>query len=142
MLKHEQQRASIGLALSGGAARGIAHVGVLLALADHKIPIDCIAGPSAGSLVGGSLASGLPLAEIEAIGRSLRWRDIGRLTMSRLGVQSNERLGEYLRARLPVTRFEEFPIPFAAVATELNSGQPVILRDRGDVPLAIRASCA
>ena len=137
-----QQRPTIGLALSGGAARGIAHVGVLRALAEHKIPIDYVAGTSAGSLVGGSFASGMPLAEIEAIGRSLRWRDIGRLTMSRLGVQSNERLEEYLRARLPVTRFEEMPIPFAAVATELNSGAPVILRDRGDVPFAIRASCA
>ena len=135
------QRPTIGLALSGGAARGIAHVGVLLALAEHKIPIDCIAGTSAGSLVGGSLASGLPLAEIEAIGRSLRWRDIGRMTMSRLGVQSNERLEEYLRARLPVTRFEELQIPFAAVATDLNSGEPVVLQ-KGDVPFAIRASCA
>ncbi len=141
MLKRDQQRATIGLALSGGAARGIAHVGVLLALAEHKIPIDCIAGTSAGSLVGGSLASGLPLSDIEAIGRSLRWRDIGRMTMSRLGVQSNERLEQYLRARLPVTRFEELQIPFAAVATDLNTGEPVVLQ-KGDVPFAIRASCA
>ncbi len=135
------KRPTIGLALSGGAARGIAHVGVLLALAEHKIPIDCIAGTSAGSLVGGSLASGLPLSDIEAIGRSLRWRDIGRMTMSRLGVQSNERLEQYLRARLPVTRFEELQIPFAAVATDLNTGEPVVLQ-KGDVPFAIRASCA
>jgi len=141
MLRRQQQRATIGLALSGGAARGIAHVGVLLALAEHKIPIDCIAGTSAGSLVGGSLASGLPLYDIEAIGRSLRWRDIGRMTMSRLGVQSNERLEQYLRARLPVTRFEELQIPFAAVATDLNTGEPVVLQ-KGDVPFAIRASCA
>jgi len=141
MLRRQQQRATIGLALSGGAARGIAHVGVLLALAEHKIPIDCIAGTSAGSLVGGSLASGLPLSDIEAIGRSLRWRDIGRMTMSRLGVQSNERLEQYLRARLPVTRFEELQIPFAAVATDLNTGEPVVLQ-KGDVPFAIRASCA
>src|SRR5258705_2688328 len=141
MLKHDQQRASIGLALSGGAARGIAHVGVLLALAEHKIPIDCIAGTSAGSLVGGSLASGLPLAKIEAIGRSLRWRDIGRMTMSRLGVQSNERLEEDLRARLPVTQFEELQIPFAAVATDLTSREPVLLQ-KGDVTFAIRATCA
>jgi len=135
-------RPTIGLALSGGAARGIAHVGVLLALAEHKIPIDYVAGTSAGSLVGGPLASGMPLTEIEAIGRSLRWRDIGRMTMSRLGVQSNERLEAYLRARLPVTRFEDLPIPFAAVATELNTGAAVVFRDRGDLPFAIRASCA
>jgi NTE family protein len=135
-------RPTIGLALSGGAARGIAHVGVLLALAEHKIPIDYVAGTSAGSLVGGPLASGMPLKEIEAIGRNLRWRDIGRITMSRLGVQSNERLEAYLRARLPVTRFEDLPIPFAAVATDLNTGAGVVFRDRGDLPFAIRASCA
>ena len=142
MPKRDPHRPTIGLALSGGAARGIAHIGVLLALAEHKISIDYVAGTSAGSLVGGAFASGMPLAEIEAIGRSLRWRDIGRVTMSRLGVQSNERLDVYLRSRLPVTRFEDLPIPFAAVATDLNSGVPVILRNKGDLPFAIRASCA
>jgi NTE family protein len=64
------------------------------------------------------------------------------MTVSRLGVQSNERLEQYLRERLPITRFEDLPIPFAAVATELESGAAVIMRDRGDVPFAIRASCA
>ena len=142
MLKRELNRATIGLALSGGAARGIAHVGVLLALAEHKIPIDYVAGTSAGALVGGAFASGMPLSKIEGLGLNLRWRDIGRVTMSRLGVQSNERLEQYLRARLPVTRFEELPVPFAAVATELHSGAAVVMKDKGDVPFAIRASCA
>ncbi len=142
MLKRELHRATIGLALSGGAARGIAHVGVLLALAEHKIPIDYVAGTSAGALVGGAFASGMPLSEIEGLGLNLRWRDIGRVTMSRLGVQTNERLEQYLRARMPVTRFEELPIPFAAVATELHSGAAVVMKDHGDVPFAIRASCA
>ena len=132
----------VGLALSGGAARGIAHVGVLQALVENEIPIDFIAGTSAGALVGGATASGMPLSELESLGKSLRWRDIGRMTMSRSGVQSNERLEEYLRARLPKTRFEELPIPFAAVATELSTGKAVILKDAGDVPFAIRASCA
>ena len=132
----------IGLALSGGAARGICHVGVLKALAEYGIPIDCIAGTSAGALVGAVAASGMPLAEIESLGRTLRWRDIGRMTMSRLGVQSNERLEKYLRERLPVTRFEDLAIPLAVVATDLQSGNAVIMRDRGDVPFAIRASCA
>jgi NTE family protein len=137
-----QKRPRIGLALSGGAARGIAQVGVLRALAEHDIPIDCIAGTSAGALVGGTLASGMALSEIESIGRSMRWRDVGRMTMSRMGFQSNERLEQYLRERLPVTRFEDLPIPFAAVATDLQSGKGVILQGEGDVPFAIRASCA
>ena len=132
----------LALALSGGAARGIAHVGVLRALIENKIPIDCIAGTSAGSLVGGALASGMPLEDIQAIGSSLRWRDIGRMTMSRLGVQTNERLEQYLRSRLPKTRFEDLPIPLAVVATDLQSGRAVVMHDHGDVPFAIRASCA
>jgi len=133
---------AIGLALSGGAARGIAHVGVLRALTENGIRIDCVAGTSAGSIVGGAWASGMSIDEIEDLGRKLRWRDIGRVTMSRLGVQSNERLEQYVRARLPVTKFEELPIPFAAVATELKTGAAVVMRDQGDVPFAIRASCA
>ncbi|PWT82988.1 MAG: esterase [Acidobacteria bacterium] len=142
MLSRQKTVPRIALALSGGAARGIAHVGVLRALTENDIPIDAIAGTSAGALVGGAFASGMPLDEIEAIGRSLRWRDIGRMTMSRLGVQTNERLEQYLRARLPKKRFEEFPIPLAVVATDLQSGKPVIMREKGDVPFAIRASCA
>ena len=131
----------IGLALSGGAARGMAHVGVLRAFLENGIQIDCVAGTSAGSIVAGAFAAGMPLEQIEEFGRTLRWRDIGRVTMSRLGVQSNERLEQYLRARLPVTKFEELRVPFAAVATDLATGQAVVLKDEGDVPFAIRASC-
>jgi NTE family protein len=64
------------------------------------------------------------------------------MTMSRLGVQSNERLEAYLRERLRVTRFEELQTPFVAVATDLKSGTAVVMRDHGDLPFAIRASCA
>jgi len=127
--------------LSGGAARGMAHVGVLRAFLENGIQIDCVAGTSAGSIVAGAFAAGMPLEQIEEFGRTLRWRDIGRVTMSRLGVQSNERLEQYLRARLPVTKFEELRVPFAAVATDLATGQAVVLKDEGDVPFAIRASC-
>jgi NTE family protein len=135
-------RPKIGLALSGGAARGMAHAGVLRALAEHNIPIDYVAGTSAGSLVGGAWAAGMSIEQIEDLARKMRWRDIGRVTVSRLGVQSNERLEQYLRERLPITRFENLPVPFAAVATELNSGTAVVMREQGDIPFAIRASCA
>ena len=134
-------RPRVGLALSGGAARGLAHVGVLRAFEEHAIPIDVIAGTSAGALVGGVYAAGLPLDEIEKIGRALHWRDIGRMTLSRLGIQSNARLEDLLRPRLPVTRFEDLLIPFAAVATDLNSGAPVVMSGAGDLAFAIRASC-
>jgi len=131
----------IGLALSGGAARGMAHVGVLRALAENNIPIHCLAGTSAGSIVGGAYASGMSIDEIAEFGRELRWRHIGRVTMSRFGLQSNKRLESYLRSRFPITKFEDLPIPFAAVATDLKSNAAVVMKDEGDMPFAIRASC-
>jgi NTE family protein len=84
----------------------------------------------------------MTVSEIEVIGRQMRWRDVGRSTVSRFGVQSNERTEKYLRARMKVTRFEDLTIPFAAVATDLKTGDAVVMRDSGDVPFAIRASCA
>ena len=132
----------LGLALSGGAARGVAHVGVLKAFEAEGLRVDCVAGTSAGALVGGAYAAGMSVAELEEVGRGLRWRDLGRVTLSRLGVQSSARMEEYIRARFPRTRFEELKIPFAAVATDLRTGAAVVMRDEGDVALAIRASCA
>lgn len=142
VFKGSGRGARLGLALSGGAARGIAHVGVLKVFAEAGIRVDCVAGTSAGALVGGALAAGMSLEEIEQVGRSLRWRDLGRTTLSRLGVQTNARLEEYVRAHFPVTRFEDLPTPFAAVATDLRTGAAVVMRDAGDLALAIRASCA
>jgi NTE family protein len=135
-------RPLIGLALSGGAARGLAHIGVLRVFEQNGIPIDMIAGTSAGSIVGGAYAAGLSADQIAGIGVKLRWRNIGKMTLSRLGLQSNLRLEELLRARLPVSRFEQLRIPFAAVATDLHTGEAVVMSGTGDLPFAIRASCA
>lgn len=141
-MDQKTKRRRIGLALSGGAARGVAHVGVLKVLQEHQVPIDFIAGTSAGSLVGGALAAGMSIKELEDFGRKLRWRDMGRITLSRLGIQSNERLGDLIKEHFPVTRFEQLSIPFAAVATDLHSGSAVVMSGEGDVAFAIRASCA
>jgi NTE family protein len=84
----------------------------------------------------------MTIPELESLGREMRWRNFGRMTLSRLGVQSNARMEEYIRARFPFTRFEEMPLAFAAVATDLHTGQAVVMRDEGDVAFAIRASCA
>ena len=133
-------RPRIGLALSGGAARGIAHVGVLRALQEHQIHIDAIAGASAGALIGGSYASGLSLEALESMARDFRWRYTSRPSFSRLGLQSNARMEKFLRAHLPVTRFEDLKIPFAALVMDLQRGTPIVFRDEGDLPFAIRAS--
>ncbi len=135
------QRPRVGLALSGGMARGFAHIGVLRVLEEHHIPVDYIAGTSAGSIVAAGYAAGMSVDEVAQISRGLRWKDVGRVTLSRLGVQSNARLEEFVRARLPVKRFEELRIPLAVVATDLRTGSAVIMTE-GDVAFAVRASCA
>jgi NTE family protein len=140
MSEQSYRRPRIGLALSGGAARGIAHVGVLRALVEHAIPIDAIAGASAGALIGGAYAAGLTIEQLEAMARKFRWRHTARFSWSRLGLQSNARMEDFLRARLPVTRFEDLRIPFAALVTDLRQGTPIVMRDKGDLPFAVRAS--
>ncbi len=136
------KRLRVGLALSGGAARGIAHVGVLKVLEEHNIRVDCIAGTSAGAVVAGAYAAGLSLADLEDVGRKMRWRNMGRVTLSKLGIQHNERMGEFIRERFPVTRFEDLKMPLAVVAADLRTGETVVLKDEGDLAFAIRASCA
>ena len=134
-------RPRIGLALSGGAARGIAHVGVLRALEESKIPIDAIAGASAGALIGGCYATGLSIEKLEELASGFRWRHTSGLSFSQLGLQSNARMEKFLRKHLPVTRFEDLKIPFAAMVTDLQKGETIVFRDTGDLPFAIRASC-
>jgi NTE family protein len=136
------RRPRVGLALSGGAARGAAHVGVLKVLAAHGVEVSCVAGTSAGALVGGAFAAGLAIEELEKFALGMRWRDFGRVTLSRLGIQSNARMEEYIRAKFPATRFEDLAVPFAAVATDFDTGRAVVLKDVGDLGFAIRASCA
>jgi NTE family protein len=138
---NNNQRPRVGLALSGGVARGNAHIGVLHVLEENNIPVDYIAGTSAGALVAGGYAAGLSIAELADIAHTLRWRDVGRMTLSRLGIQSNARMEEFTRARLPVKRFEETRIPLAIVAADLHSGSAVMMTE-GDIAFAIRASCA
>ena len=134
-------RPGIGLALGGGFARGFAHLGVLQVLEQHHIPISCIAGTSVGSILGAAYASGASLARIMATCRTLRLRDIARWRVSRLGLASNHRLGDLIERVFEARQFEDLHIPMAVVATDLNSGEPVVIT-HGNLIDAIRASCA
>jgi NTE family protein len=132
----------IGLALGGGFARGIAHGGVLRTLEQHGIPLHCITGVSAGSVVAAAYASGVPAEEIGRIGCSMRLADVARLSVGRMGFMGSERLQRFLEGLLKTCRFEAMRIPLGIVATDLCTGQPVSFRDAGDVVLPVRASCA
>src|SRR3979490_3150126 len=165
-------RPRICLVLSGGGARGMAHIGVLKILEDLKIPLDCIAGTSMGAIVGGLYASGMTAQQIDATMRSLDWqeafrdapprRDLAfrrkqddRNFLVRLplglkhgtilfpkGFMQGQKLQETLRQlTLPFsnsTDFDLLPTPFRAVATDLETGNAVVM-DKGDLAIAMRA---
>jgi NTE family protein len=132
----------IGLALGGGFARGIAHAGVLQVFQRSGIPIHCITGVSAGSIVAAAYASGTPPDEIARAGCSMRFGNVARWSLSRMGFVVSERMKPFLRRLLKHHRFEEMPIPLGVVATDLCTGEAVPFRDTGDVCLPIRASCS
>ncbi len=166
-------RVRIGLVLSGGGARGMAHVGVLKVLDDLHVHVDAIAGTSMGAVVGGLYASGMSARKIEELLSSPEWQDAFRERVPRddlsfrrkeedrdflvnfpLGIRGRElliptglvqeqKLTQLLRrATLPaasITRFDQLSTPFRAVATDLETGDPVVM-DSGDLATALRAS--
>lgn len=136
------ERRKIGLALSGGGARGFAHVGVLKVLVEKGVPIDMIAGTSAGSIIGGAFASGMSIDEMLEMAKKVGWLNMMRPSFSFRGLLSSAPMGTFLRQHLPVTRFEDLPIPFAAVSFDLNAREKIVFEKTGDLIHAIRSSCA
>jgi NTE family protein len=132
----------IGLALGGGFARGIAHAGVLQVFERYQIPIHCIAGVSAGSIVAAAYASGASPEEIAKAGCAMRFGDVARWSVGRMGFVVSERMKRFLERLLKRYRFEEMRIPLGVLATDLCNGESVSFRDSGDVFLPIRASCS
>ena len=132
----------IGLALGGGFARGIAHAGVLQVFEQHQIPIHCITGVSAGSIAAAAYASGASPEEIARAACAMRFGDVARWSISRMGFVVSERMRKFLEKLLKHYRFEEMRIPLGVLATDLITGKPVCFRDSGDVFLPVRASCA
>jgi NTE family protein len=147
---------SVGLALGGGAGRGSAHVGVLEVLDEHRIPIHYLAGTSAGALVGGLYAAGVSPRRMVEIMRKIKWSSISSINWRSfslksldlsaaglpLGLLDMDKLITYLDSILggPI-RFEQLNVPFAAIATDITTGEMVVLND-GPIAPAIRASSA
>lgn len=135
------ERPRVGLALAGGFARGIAHIGILRVLREAGIPIDCVAGTSVGALIGASYCAGASLEEMERIGADTSFTDFGRWTPSWLGLATNQRMEKYLARFTRVKTFEELKTPLAVATTDINAGVTVYY-SHGALAPAIRASCA
>jgi NTE family protein len=134
-------RPKVGLALGGGFARGIAHIGVLRVFEENEIPIDFIAGTSVGALIAAAYASGAPLDFMESQGSGTTFHDFGRWTLSRYGMASNNRLEGFLHRFTNAEYFHQTKIPLSIVATDLVTGKSVHFTD-GEIGPALRASCA
>jgi NTE family protein len=132
---------AIGIALGGGFARGIAHIGVLKVLEEEAIPIRVVTGTSVGALIGACYCSGLSLAEMEEVARNSRFTNFARWTLSRFGFASNDRMISFLTRTLKCKTFEDLRIPLGVAATDFNTGEGVVFHS-GSVIDPIRASCA
>lgn len=133
---------TVGLALSGGAVRGAAHVGVLQVLEREGIVADVVAGTSVGSLVGAAYAAGLPAEKISHAFRSARWPKLARIALrSHYSLFDTRPMGEMIRRTLGIDTFEELRRPFAAVACDILTGEQVVFRS-GPLGPALRASSA
>lgn len=129
----------VGLALGSGAARGLANLGVLQVLEEEQIPIDMIAGTSAGAVVGCLYASGSDLHVLAAMLEELDWSDLTSWTLQRRGLVSPDKIYNMLKILTRNANFEDLKIPAAVVATDLRRGSEVVL-ESGSVADAVRAS--
>ena len=145
LAQYKKKGLKIGLALGGGSARGLAHVGVILALEAYNIPIDIIAGTSIGSVIGGLYASGATIEQLEEVALSIKKSKTLFMidpVFPHSGLISGDRIEKMLNQfALKDKTFDDLSIPFAAVATDVESGAKVIL-NQGKVIDAVRASIA
>ena len=134
-------RPKVGLALGSGSSKGSAHVGVLKALEQADMPIDMIAGTSVGAFIGALYAGGQPISAFERVLPTVRWRQLVQVTWPPKGLVSNHPMTRFVEKFIGPARFEDLRIPFAAVATDVVSGEAYIF-NKGRVSHAICASTA
>ncbi len=131
----------VGVALSGGFAKVVAHIGILRALTEAKIPIHAISATSGGAIIGAFYAAGWSPDAMEQIARDISWRKLTRVTLPRLGLLSNEKLEKFVTERLGHPRFEDLRTQFAVVGADLTTGRKAVYTS-GDIGPPIRASCS
>ncbi|RQK39377.1 patatin-like phospholipase family protein [Neisseria meningitidis] len=133
--------AGVGLALGGGASKGFAHVGIIKVLKENGIPVKVVTGTSAGSIVGSLFASGMSPDRLELEAEILGKTDLVDLTLSTSGFIKGEKLQNYINRKVGGRQIQQFPIKFAAVATDFETGKAVAF-NQGNAGQAVRASAA
>jgi NTE family protein len=131
----------LGLALSGGGTRGLAHIGVLQAFEDSGLRPDYISGTSIGAFAAALYAFGVPLREIRSVGQGMSPINVSKLKLSRFALFSNEELARLIQSKIGKARIEEALIPLAIIAVDIGTGEKLVLR-QGEVAPAVMASNA
>ena len=131
----------IGLALSGGIGRAAAHVGVLAVLEREGIPFDYVVGASAGALIGSAYCAGIEIQRLREFALKMRWRDLASPVWPRQGFVSFAKMERWLIELMGDVTFADLKLPFAVVATNMKTGEPVVLKE-GRIAPAVRASCS
>ncbi|MDD5504521.1 MAG: patatin-like phospholipase family protein [Candidatus Omnitrophica bacterium] len=134
-------KAKTALVLGGGAARGIAHIGVLKTLRRYNIPFDIVAGTSIGSLMGAIYALDLPFDAVEEAALKTTWKDLSDFALSKTGFLEGRSLERIIEKLLDGKSFPDVKKEFAVIATDIENGDEVIIRS-GNLVRAIRASCS
>lgn len=134
-------RFPVGVALSGGTARSVLHVGVLKALKESGVPIDFIAGTSGGSIAAAIYAFGEPIEVMEKVAKGLSWWKLASIRVSRLGFISSRPIELFLDKTLHGATFEDLKVPCAIPLTDLATGERVVF-NKGPVARVVRASCS
>ncbi len=134
----------LGIALGSGAARGLAHIGVLKVLEEADIPIDIITGTSMGAFIGAMYAAGVPVARMEQVALEIDWISMARLlapVIPTSGLSDGKKLVAFMAELLPARDFKELRRPLAVTATDIRTGEAVIIK-QGDLLEALHASLA
>jgi len=141
-----EDKFKVGVALGGGGARGLAHIGVLKAFEESDVRVGGLSGTSVGALIGSLYAAGISTSKLERLAQDIGWSSLtnySRYSLFRLVLTeerlSNSNMEVYLREQIGDVRFDQLKIPFACVATDLQTGERVVFRE-GPVALAARAS--
>lgn len=141
LLGRRRLRRPVGVALSGGATLGAAHVGALRALHEARIPVDFLSGTSIGAVASALYAFETPIDEIEQVALEMSWLSISSFSPSRMGLLANRKLGGILAEQIGEPDFADARIPFAVVATDISKGEKVILSKGKVLPAVMASAC-
>jgi len=142
----KEKQPKVALVLGGGGARGFAHIGVLKVFQEKQIPVDLVVGTSMGSIAGAFFCAGVPMDKVDTLAKNMNWGKISNFNAPSIAVMflsgkllSNEKLVKFITDNIGDLRFDQLKIPLICVATDLNTGERVLLKD-GSVAFAARAS--